>query len=382
MRSLPPGLLAPAYDAHGLTSVLPAVLASLVDHETTAAGTLPPGRRAVVVLVDGLGDDLLRQRSGHAPFLRGLLPRARRLLAGFPSTTATSMGSFGTGLPPGSHGLVGYQVLVPERDLLLNELSFDVAVDPRRWQPHETVFEQAVAAGVAVTRIGPGFFDGSGLTTAALRGGAFAAAQSLSDRVDAAVAALRAAPRALVYLYWGDLDKVGHVSGCQSLEWGDELESIDAALGQLAARIPADTALYVTGDHGMLDVPFDRRLDLAYDEELASGVRHAGGEPRSPQLYCEPGAAADVLATWGERLGDQALVLGRDEAVALGWFGAVEARVLPRIGDVVVAMVAQAAVVDSRTARPQVLALLGMHGSLTSAEIAVPLLSVPAGTSG
>ena len=74
---------------------------------------LAPSRRAVVVLVDGLGYDLLRQRSGHAPFLRGLLPAARRLAAGFPSTTATSMGSFGTGLPPGAHGLVGYEVLVP-----------------------------------------------------------------------------------------------------------------------------------------------------------------------------------------------------------------------------------------------------------------------------
>ena len=161
---------------------------------------LAPSRRAVVVLVDGLGYDLLRQRGGHAPYLRGLLPAARRLAAGFPSTTATSMGSFGTGLPPGAHGLVGYEVLVPGEDRLLNELSWENGPDPRRWQPRQTVFERVAADDVAVTRIGPGFFDGSGLTNAALRGGSFTAAASLDARVDAAISAVRRGDRSLVYL--------------------------------------------------------------------------------------------------------------------------------------------------------------------------------------
>ena len=200
--------LMPAYGASGLAGVLPAVARSLgvaaLDGDDggppqrTDLIELVPARRAVVVLIDGLGYDLLRQRSGHAPFLRGLLPSAYRLSAGFPSTTATSMGTFGTGLPPGAHGLVGYEVLVPGEDRLLNELSWDNGPDPRLWQPRRTVFERAVADGVPVTRIGPGFFDGSGLTNAALRGGGFTAARSLDARVDSALAAVRASTRALV----------------------------------------------------------------------------------------------------------------------------------------------------------------------------------------
>ena len=107
---------------------------------------LAPSRSAVVVLVDGLGYDLLRQRSGHAPFLRSLLPAARRLAAGFPSTTATSMGTFGTGLPPGAHGLVGYEVLVPARTGCSTSCPGRTAPTPARWQPQPTVFEQAAAA--------------------------------------------------------------------------------------------------------------------------------------------------------------------------------------------------------------------------------------------
>ena len=377
--------LLPTYDASGLAGVLPSVARSLGVVEPAADRSGPrdlldllPARRTVVVLIDGLGYDLLRQRSGHAPFLRGLLPGGYRLCAGFPSTTATSMGTFGTGLPPGAHGLVGYEVLVPGEDRLLNELSWDDGPDPLAWQPCQTVFERAAADGVAVTRIGAAFFDGSGLTNAALRGGAFIAARSLDERVDSALAAVRASKRALVYLYWGQLDKVGHVHGCQSWEWGEELELIDRSIARLVAGVPSDTSVHITADHGMVDAPHELRIDLAHDADLAAGVRHVGGESRSPQLYCEAGAIDDVLATWRERVDAQAWVLSRDEAVGLGLFGAVSERVLPRIGDVIVPMRDNFAIVDSRTARPELLALLGLHGSLTPDEVSIPLLQVAA----
>ena len=184
---------------------------------------------------------------------------------------------------------------MPERDELLNELSWEPPVDPRRWQRETTVFQHAAAAGLDVVRIGPGFFDGSGLTEAALRGGRFVAADSLDDRVDAAIAALRSSPRCLVYVYWGDVDKVGHVNGCGSWEWGEELARVDLAVRRLAAGLPRGATLHVTADHGMVDVPHHQRIDLAHDTELARGVRHCGGEPRCPQLYCEPDQAETVL---------------------------------------------------------------------------------------
>jgi hypothetical protein len=68
--------------------------------------------------------------------------------------------------------------------------------------------------------------------------------------------------------------------------------------------------------------------------------------------------------------------------VAAGWFGPVSAANRPRIGDVIVAMRQNFAIVDSRRARPQLLALLGLHGSLTADEAAVPLLQVPARAGG
>ena len=366
-----------------LDRLLPAVATSLGVPGLAKGGDrrLRPARRSVVVLVDGLGSRLLERRGGHAPFLRRLLQEQESgatLACGFPSTTATSMGSFGTGTLAGTHGLTGYEAYDPETDAVFNELSWHDGPDPRRWQPLPTVFEAASDAGVAVTRVGPGYFDGSGLTTAALRGGRFVAAESLAARVDETVAAVRRDERALVHLYWGDVDKVGHMHGCDSWQWVEELESVDAELARLASLLPPDTSLHITADHGMVDVPMDARTDLAGDTELDAGVRQVSGEPRGLQLHVVDGALGDVLATWRGRLGEDALVLSREEAIDRGWLGPVSDRVRARLGDVITAMTGPVAVVDSRRHRPLILSLLGVHGSITEDELAIPWLTLPA----
>jgi hypothetical protein len=249
-------------------------------------------------------------------------------------------------------------------------------VDPRQWQPGATVFQLVAAAGVEVVRIGPAYFDGSGLTEAALRGGRFVAARTIDERVDAAIDALRSAPRTLVYVYWGDVDKIGHIKGAGSWEWGEELSKVDAAVRRLVNELPNDAALHVTADHGMLDVPFIQRVDVAAEPELALGVRHLGGEARCPQVYCEPGQQEAVLQRWQQRLEGLAKVVSGDEAVASGWFGPVTEHVRPRIGDVVAPCYPGTAVVDTATQRPELLRLIGLHGSMTPEESLVPLFSV------
>src|SRR5690606_4272829 len=130
-----------------------------------------------------------------------------------------------------------------------------------------------------VTHVAPAAFERSGLTRAALRGGGFAPADAIPERVTAALAALRGPGRALVYVYFGEVDKAGHVYGPESLRWSEQVEAVDAALFDLAARMPTGTSLTVTADHGMVPSPEQERLDLAWLPELDEGVRHLGGEP-------------------------------------------------------------------------------------------------------
>ncbi|HEY0117820.1 MAG TPA: alkaline phosphatase family protein [Cellulomonas sp.] len=335
---------------------------------------LPFADRACIVLVDGLGHANLAERAGHAPFLRSLLAGSTPLTTTFPSTTATALGSFGTGLRPGETGLLGYTVRDPGTGRLGTTVSWTDLPDPEVWQPAPSVPERMVAAGVAVTSVGPRRFEGSGLTRAALRGPAYRGADSPDDRVAAVVDALRRP--GVAYLYWGDVDKTGHKSGWGSWQWGDALAGVDASLGVLARRLPRGTVLAITADHGMVDHDPSQRWDATTDPVLSRDVELVAGEPRALHVHLRPGTRADeVRDRWRDRLGDAAVVVTREQAVADGWFGpVVREQMAPVIGDLVVAMRGRATVVDSRTQTAESIALVGVHGSLTPTEMMVPWL--------
>jgi hypothetical protein len=366
-----PTPILPAYGGGSLADVLPSVAAALSVPGEQNFLDLPPAPRYAVLLLDGLGWNLLRENAEAAPYLSSLTSRS--LTAGVPSTTATSLSSLGTGLPPGAHGIVGYSSIVPETGALLNALAWDAPVDPRKWQPHQTVFERIAAAGVATRNVSKARFDTSGLTSAAFRGSAHRGADTVEDRLDATRFASREGKSSLVYVYDSQLDYTGHNQGCESWQWRKELGAADAFAAQVRSALPKDAVLVVVADHGMIDVAPENRIDLDADPALTAGLRLIGGESRFRHLYCVDGALSDVLATYRELLGDRALVLSREDAVGRGWFGAVEDRVLPRIGDVVVASLGPVALVAGRRF-PQEAGLIGLHGSLTEDEMLIPLL--------
>jgi hypothetical protein len=367
----PPTL--PSYGEGTLADLASSLLCSLrVPRERNPLG-LPESARVCLLIVDGLGWELLRSHPAAAPFLAELATSGRPLTAGFPSTTVTSLASLGTGRPPGSHGMLGYQVAVPGTGRLLNGLRWDHRVDPMAWQPGSTVYERAAAAGIGAFRVAAGAFEKTGLTRAAMRGAAYRPADSMGALVAQAGAALRETERALVTVYVRDLDATGHVFGCGSDAWYYELGHVDKLAEQLASVLPNDTLLYVTADHGMVDISPANRVDVDAIAELRKGVALLGGEPRARHVYAEPGAAADVLAAWRDVLGERAWVVSREEAISDGWFGPVDPAVTERIGDVVAAAAGGTAIVAMQ-AEPRESVLVGMHGSLTTAEQLVPLL--------
>ncbi|MYS20647.1 Predicted pyrophosphatase or phosphodiesterase, AlkP superfamily [Streptomyces sp. DvalAA-14] len=375
---------APEYGSGALCDVIPAALASFAVPGMPATGLeLAPADRVCVFLVDGLGWELILRHPDEAPYLTSLLSTSRGgtgrpLTAGFPATTATSLASVGTGLPPGGHGLAGYTTLNPDTGQLMNQLRWQPWVAPDVWQPHPTVFQLAEAAGIATCQVSSPTFVNTPLTKVALSGGTFHGRLTGEERMDLAADRLAAADRSLVYTYYSELDSMGHRHGVDSDAWRGQLTMVDRLARRLAEQLPPRSALYVTADHGMIDVAFDEesRIDFDEDWELRAGVAVLGGEGRARHVYAVPGAAGDVLAVWSEVLGERMWVAGREEAVAAGWFGPrPEPRVLGRIGDVVAAARDDLAIVAYRT-EPGESKMIGLHGSLTPVEQLVPLLEV------
>jgi len=371
--------IVPSYGAATLADLSSSMLASLDPEAPESQNVLglPPAQRACLLIVDGLGWELLRDHPAVAPFLSELARNSKPIMAGFPSTTVTSLGSICTGRPPGQHGMLGYQVIIPGENRLLNGLRWDSRVDPRQWQPLPTIYERAAAAGIAAVHVAQGSFRGTGLTLATMRGADFRPADSMGALAAQGAAALWENGRALVTVYHGDLDNTGHVFGVGSDAWYNQLAHVDKLAEQLASALPSGTCMYVTADHGMVDISPEDKFDVDASPELRAGLALLGGEPRARHLYARRGAAADLLATWREVLGDRAWVLSRDEAIKEGWFGPVDAAMADRIGDVVAAPAGSMAIVATK-AEPRESALVGMHGSLTSSEQLVPALAYTA----
>ena len=364
----------PAYLQRSLGDVVPAVAAALGQPiEPTLSGlVLPEAASYVVLLVDGLGSRLLQRYAHAAPYLAELLEGQAPGTSGVPSTTVTSLTSLGTGLPPGAHGLVGYTSRVPGTGRLLNALSWDQDVDPLEWQPHLTAFARLRARGVTMTVVNKREFARSGLTRAAHRGADYVGADKVGERIAAALLSSAEQP-SLTYLYDGDLDWTGHRFGVASMQWLQQLSMIDAEAEQLREALPRATRLLVVADHGMIDSPSDRRVDVDEHHELRDGIALLGGEARFRHLYCQRGAVDDVVTTWREFLGDRAEVLTREAAIGRGWFGPVDSGVLPRLGDVLVACGDDTAIMSSHDF-PYEARLVGLHGSLTADEMLIPML--------
>lgn len=149
----------PEYGSGSLADLLPTLAAGMAVPGMTAAITeLAPADRNCVFLIDGLGWEQLRAHPDEAPFMTSLLGSSRGgtgrpLTTGYPATTATSLASVGTGLPPGAHGLPGYTVRNPETGALMNQLRWQPWASPQVWQPYPTVFQLADAAGVHAAQV-------------------------------------------------------------------------------------------------------------------------------------------------------------------------------------------------------------------------------------
>lgn len=333
--------------------------------DTMGLGAL---RHVVVCLVDGLGWQALQQHRDLAPTLTGAVGEPIRAM--FPTTTPVGLGTLGTGLPPGAHGLVGAAFEYPETGEVLSPLQWGGHPTPVAVQPEPTVFEQVARAGVTMSTLAPGAYRESGLTRSVLRGAEYRPAEDIDTRIALTRSILGGSGPTFTYVYWPDLDRVGHESGAGSGEWRQGLARVERLVRGLADALVPGSALVVTADHGMVTCPPERAIAIEDDARLLAGVRRVAGEPRARHVYTVPGAGADVAAAWTEVLGDRALVLTRARLIEEGFFGDADPALHERIGDVMA--IARGDVLLASRVDPTVSGLLGQHGALTEDELLIP----------
>jgi len=363
-----------------LTDVLASSLGSIIGTDNRLG--FAKAHTVVNVLVDGLGAHNLKAAGGHATFLNAALARSKPISCGFPSTTATSITSFATGLWAGEHSIVGYKTfdraLGREANLLTG---WDAQQLPNEWQPHTTLAESAGAAGIDAVFIGPAAYQGSGFTEATMRGARYLAGKSIADRIDVVLDLLakRQDPR-LVYLYIPELDQTAHSVGVESRAWLNLVEELDGQIKRLSAALGKGQALLLTADHGVVDVPLEAQI---YLDELSvnwQDVVCVAGDPRVNYIYlADPlqGHAFEkqLQAVFESAVPGAVAVFTKQAAIDAGLFGPrVSDSAMSRLPDVFALGVKKVALYQRSFAPAYSLKMVGQHGGLSQQELAIPLL--------
>ncbi len=352
-------------------SVIPAALwtvrpdSRFADPEAACAYGLEPAGQAVVIMVDGLGLVPLTEHLSYAHTLRKFADQGTCAQTVLPSTTAAALTAFGTGELPGATRMVGYSVRTgPARVMTL--LNFEPDITPEEWQTKPTLFESLGQDGTELSLITKPRFRDSGLTRAAFRGSNFVGRVSIYERFNAALAGL-AAGAPLQVVYWADIDHTGHGRGVGSPEWLAALEEFDRALGKFLSALPPGVTVVLTADHGMVNV--ENIIDVAKVPELEEDVPIIAGEGRAVHLHAEDGKADAVVRRWSNYLEGQADVIPAAEVGKLIGLGPGDRQV----GAALVLARGRTVILDSRSQKSSVFQMIGVHGSYTYDEMAIPV---------
>ncbi|HEV3281080.1 MAG TPA: alkaline phosphatase family protein [Acidimicrobiales bacterium] len=372
--TLPPVL--PDYGGACIATVVPALF-HRQEPDGPGVGWLPaPAQHAsqiVLLVLDGLGWEQLRARRTTAPALSGAVGMERPITSVAPTTTACALTSITTGLTPNLHGLLGYRLALDGE--ILDALHWTVgsrrARDGRRTVPARQFQPCAPFAGASrpVPVVSRSEFGGTGFTAAHLGDSPLHGYKVLSS-LPAEVSRLLRVGEPFVYAYYDGIDRVAHTSGLGEL-YDAELRAVDRMVADVADQLPAGAALVVTADHGQIDV--GPRLELL-GREIMDLVSYLSGEGRFRWLHARPGRTGDLLDAVTGRYAQTTWVKTRDEVIDEGLFGGpVGQEFLPRLGDVVLIPQEPIAFIDPADTGES--RLVSRHGSLTSDEMLVPLVT-------
>ncbi len=361
--------LVPDYEGACLSNVVPALL----DRMPPAPPWLPTAAvdaaQVVLLVLDGLGFEQLDARRPLAPTLAAMQGHAISTVA--PSTTATALSSLTLGCPPGEHGVVGYRINVAGD--VLNVLRWQTpGGDARQGIPPDDIQSRSAFRGHRPPVVTRAEFADTGFTSAHLGEVRFRGWRVPSTLVTEVRQLLRAG-EPFVYAYYDGIDKVAHEYGLGE-HYDAELVAVDRVVADLASALPPGAALVVTSDHGQVQVGASV---VPVHEEVMAHVELLSGEGRFRWLHARPGQVDALDEAARSCHGDAAWVRSRDQVVAEEWFGPkVSDAALRRFGDVVLAAHDPVAFDDPADTGPY--RLQARHGSLTAAEMLVPLVAVQA----
>lgn len=337
-------------------------------------------RNVLLLVIDGLGFEFLRRRGAGSVLyehLRGPMSTV------FPTTTASAITTFATGLAPRRHGLTGWF-------MWLKEFASIAAVLPFRTRANGFPLPDAAAARVfdqpaLISRLPVSSYvvthkriAGSLYSMRMSEGAVRVAYSDLADCFAQLYLLLsHGQSRQYIHAYWPDFDSLAHGHGVESEEAGKLFDALDRSIAAFLESIRGtDTLVIITADHGFIDTAPDRVVSIEDHPVIADALTlPLCGEPRLAYCYVHPARAARFADYVREQLSEQCTLYESGEFLELGFFGpgAEHPALRDRIGDYVLVM-KDNYVIKDRMPGEHPFDQIGVHGGLSREELYVPLI--------
>jgi predicted AlkP superfamily pyrophosphatase or phosphodiesterase len=207
-----------------------------------------------------------------------------------------------------------------------------------------------------------------------MRGSRFYGSSTIEDRFEKAKNLMASKEPKVIYLYVPELDQTAHAKGWKSNEWLNLLESLDSEIASLARSLGKNSGIIVTADHGVVDIPTSNHIyldDFVSQEELED----VGGDTRGLFIYLKnPERSQQMIAQLDDQLSDSCYVVTPDQLVEAGyWKETSFTHLLPEI---IVLAKKEVALYHRGFAKKKSLEMIGHHGSVTQAELSIPLITI------
>ncbi len=339
----------------------------------------------VLLVIDGLGYEFLLKNSDNGMLKEHLQDKITSV---FPSTTATGITTFLTGLAPQQHAITGWFMLVKELGLIARILPFNprygglqlskTGVDPSIIFNHKPL---SVRLKAETHYLIPHHLLESDYTAATSTGAEKSSYHSLEDCMRSVKDIVsRSQNKKFVYVYWSELDSLCHEFGLRSPEVISHLRALDHATVALTDALKgSNTMLIITSDHGLVQTETMDRISLEEHPQLAQTLAlPLCGEPRAAYCYVHPSKARRFRDYVNANLNDYCDMYASQDLVRRHFFGLYvpDPRLLDRIGDYVLIMKENYVLKDFISGESTHF-LKANHGGVSSEEMYVPLITIP-----
>lgn len=339
----------------------------------------------ILLVIDGLGYEYLQSYGKNSLLSKYLIGKVTSV---FPSSTASAMPSFYTGLAPLNHAITGWFTYLKELGVVStilplttrafrNSITNGVRTTTAIFQC-QSIFDYLKAQNYFLL---PEIIKDSEFSTFFGGKGIRVGFKNLRDLFNKLLSILRQDKNQKFILgYWTGFDRIIHFEGTKSEATLQHFQNINLELGTFLEILETEnlkktTKILITADHGLIDIPPDRTIQLKDHSQLQSTLAlPLCGDYRTVFFYVRPSQVTKFEEYIMNHLNHVGTLVKAENLVDQGYFGLYDPhpRFFDRVGDYVFIMKENYAFMDNLLGE-DVRVLIGNHGGLSKEELYVPL---------